>query len=391
MIEGTGRVGFIDTGPGEPGLITVRGLAMLRNAGAVVYDDSVPDELVLGAAAGSVLHYVGGLDDTPTPPAETAELLEQLVHDGKSVVRLFGGESIPAERIGEEISCLRAHGLPVEVISARPLTSIMTPTDTAQHPLAGLRIMVTRAADQADELCRKLRELGAEPMLFPTIATEPLDDEDGWERFDQVDSDNGWLVFTSENGVRYFFRQYAEEMDDLRVLAQFNIAAVGSGTADALREHLLSPDFIPSKATVDDLAREMIENLDIQKAVIVRVRGNLADDTLEKRLPKAGATVITLTVYRTELAIWPDGFKARLFNQPPHAILFTSGSTIDGLFKNLEPAEVDILTAKASIFSIGPTASRSLEAHNLTITRQADAHTIQGLVDTLIDFYWQKK
>ncbi len=391
MIENTGRVGFIDFGPGEPGLITVQGLAMLRNAGALLYDDSAPGELVLAAAAASVIHYIGRHGNGPTTPAETAELLEKLARDGRLVVRLFGGEPLPTERIGEEISCLQAHGIPVEVISARPPTAIMKPTDDAPRPLAGLRIMITRAADQADELCRRLRELGAVPMLFPTIATEPLDDEDGWERFDQVDSDNGWLVFTSENGVRYFFRQYAEEMDDLRVLAQFNIAAVGSGTADALREHLLSPDFIPSKATVDDLAQEMIENLDLQDAVVVRVRGDLADDTLEKRLPKAGATVTTLTVYRTEQALWPDGFKARLFDQPPHAILFTSGLAVDGLYKNLEPAEVDALVAGANIFSIGPTASRSVEAQGLTITRQADPHTIPGLVDTLIDYYRQKK
>jgi hypothetical protein len=58
-----------------------------------------------------------------------------------------------------------------------------------------------------------------------------------------------WLIFTSENGLRYFMLQLGENGGDIRVLAQFKIAAIGYGTATAMAKTGLRPDFIPGNQT----------------------------------------------------------------------------------------------------------------------------------------------
>jgi uroporphyrinogen III methyltransferase/synthase len=251
--------------------------------------------------------------------------------------------------------------------------------------------MVTRPFDQANELYRNLRQLGAEVLAYPTIYTENIEDDAGWAAFEGVDEENAWLLFTSENGVEYFFSQYIDRIGDLRNLGGFQIAAVGSGTARALDEHGFAPDFIPSKATVEDLTQEMSRSLDLQNAVVIRVRGNLADETVEQTLPRSGAMVIPLTVYRTEYAAWPEGFHAMLMDHPPDTILFTSGSTVDGLYHNLSEEEVAALTAQAQIFSLGPSVSKTLAKYSLAVACEADEHTLPGLLAALIDYYRDRR
>ena len=107
-------------------------------------------------------------------------------------------------------------------------------------PLFGRRIMVTRPADQAQGMYDTLRDLGAEVLPFPTIATEAYHDSGTWEVFSghcrNSSSDTNWLIFTSENGVRYFMRRLADRGLDIRLLSNFKIAAIGFGTAKSLTD-----------------------------------------------------------------------------------------------------------------------------------------------------------
>jgi uroporphyrinogen-III synthase len=382
----TGNVFFIDFVPGEPDLITLRGEERLLTADAVVYDDLVPLEFILGLPEIVHKRYVGpAQEETSSAATEIAGIIVELARKGLHVARLkmiaeAGGVGDP------EIALVRDQGLTVEIVSGRPCGAASAESEPTS-PLGGLRVMVTRPFDQANELYRNLRQLGAEVLAYPTIYTEIIEDDAGWSAFEEVNDDNAWLVFTSENGVEYFFSQYIDRIGDLRNLGGFQIAAVGGGTARALDEHGFAPDFVPSEATVEDMAQEMSRSLDLQNAVIVRVRGNLADETIERALPRSGATVIPLTVYRTEYADWPDGFLSMLMEHPPDAILFTSGSTVDGLYHNLSEEEIVSLTAKAQIFSLGPSVSKTLMKYGLAVAREADEHTLPGLLAALIDYY----
>jgi uroporphyrinogen III methyltransferase/synthase len=173
-------------------------------------------------------------------------------------------------------------------------------------------------------------------------------------------------------------------MGDLRSLAPWRIAAIGAGTAQALAEHHLAPDFVPAVATTASLGREMATQLDLRGKTVLRVRGNLGDRRLEEALEEAGAHVLPLCVYSTRTAVWPDGLREKIFSQPPHVVLFTSGSTADGLVEMLSKEELGRLLAKAKIFSIGPTTSQVIRTHGLKVFAEAKVHTIPGLVDELV-------
>lgn len=384
-----GKVFFIDFVPGEPDLITLRGEERLLTADAVVYDDMVPHEFILGLP--DIVHkrYVGPTPEEAAPAAAdiAAEIIE-LARRGLHVARLKTIDQVSGDG-DAEITGVREAGLTVEIVSGRTCEQSSS-ENQAGAPLGGLRVMVTRPFDQANELYRNLRQLGAEVLAYPTIYTEIIEDDAGWAAFEEVAEDNAWLVFTSENGVEYFFEQYIDRIGDLRNLGGFQIAAVGSGTARALDEHGFAPDFVPAEATVDDMAEEMSRSLDLRNAVVVRVRGNLADETIEKTLPKSGAVVVPLTVYRTEYAAWPEGFHAMLLERPPDAILFTSGSTVDGLYHNLSEDEVAAMVSPAQIFSLGPSVSKTLAKYGLIIAREADEHTLPGLLAAMIDYYRER-
>jgi uroporphyrinogen III methyltransferase/synthase len=252
------------------------------------------------------------------------------------------------------------------------------------RPLSGVRVMVTRPADQATALYRHLRELGAEVLAFPTIATAEEFHADEWEAMRRITSDQRWLVFTSENGVRYFLEQWFDRFGDIRGLRDYRIAAAGDGTVSALEQNHITPDFAADKAFPGALAQQMTESLQLSNVDVVRVRGNLGDDHLEKTFKKAGAKVISLHVHRTFPAKWPPEAREKLFAHPPHVVMFTSGSAVEGLVENLEESELKRLTAGATVVSIGPSASKVIRSYGMVVGLESKKHTLLSLVDELI-------
>jgi siroheme synthase len=113
-----GRVTLVGAGPGDPDLITLRGLKALREADAVVYASLAPQELLAMVRPGASLHDVGkrGHDAPTRPQAEINELLVALARDGKNVVRLKGGDPFVFGRGGEEATACEEAGLAVEVV-----------------------------------------------------------------------------------------------------------------------------------------------------------------------------------------------------------------------------------------------------------------------------------
>lgn len=253
----------------------------------------------------------------------------------------------------------------------------------ANKPLFGKRVMITRPADQSLDLYEELRDLGAEVLTYPTIATESDVHENEWKQIESIATDRKWIVLTSENSVRYFLKQYTDHFADIRSLAGYKIAAVGFGTARALQAAHIQPDFVPSKATTRTMADEMVAQLDLQHATVIRVRGNLGDMYIEDTLSKAGADVISLPVYRTFTPKWPENLKAKLMKFPPDYIMFTSGSSCDGFIENIKPDELKHF-ARAVIMSIGPTTSDVIRSHGLRVSIEATNHSIPGVVDELI-------
>jgi len=499
-----GTVYLVGAGPGDPDLITIKGARLLEKCDAVVYDNLVPDELIVTLPPSVERHYVGKKAARHSlPQDEINQLLVELASRGKDVVRLKGGDPFTFGRGGEEAGYLAKHSVPFEIVPGitagiaapayagipctdrqvassvtfltghkaadknetdiswkwlaksenntlviymgvaelqqnvkRLLDSGMSPDTPAAaiergtfptqrtvattladlpgktrqanlkppvlfvigkvvdlreslnwfrvRPLSSLRVLVTRPADQAEWVYRKLRELGAEVLPYPTIATEEEHDRAAWKQVQAINTKKRWLVFTSENGVRYFMNQWREQFQDLRPLAAYKIAAVGFGTARALKAHSIRADFVPSRATTAELARRMAADLDLQNSTVIRVRGNLADDRVEHALEQAGAAVLPLSVYRTFTPAWTDELKEKLSAYPPDVIFFTSGSTANGFATNLTEAEIKQMTASALVMSIGPSTSEVIQSHGITVGLEAKVHSIPSMIDELV-------
>lgn len=250
------------------------------------------------------------------------------------------------------------------------------------RPLYGVRVMITRPADQAAPMYRRFRELGAEVQAYPTIATEEDHRPAQWEAIRGITNKKRWLVFTNENSVRYFLRQWYVEVGDIRGLNEYKIAGVGDGTIRALAANRITPDFVPSRIATAALADELAKT--VAGAAAVRVRGNLGDEYIEDTLDRAGAEVIPLQVYRTFHVKWPAEAKEKLFALPPDVVVFTSASAVSGMAENLDERELRQITSGATVVSVGPSTSRYIRSRGITVDMESKEYTIPSIVDGLL-------
>ena len=242
------------------------------------------------------------------------------------------------------------------------------------RPLFGRRIVVTRAREQASELRARLEALGAEVVELPSIAIAPLE-------FSVPDlSGYGWLVFTSANGVAHFFdRALAAKGLDARALAGLRIAAIGPGTAAALSEHGVQCDLLPERFVAESLLDAFPAPVAPGERVLL-ARAESARDVLPEGLTAAGYDVDVLPVYRTDMATLPAAALDRVRTGAVDAVTFTSSSTVANFCDLVGP----LPEPGPAIVSIGPVTSATAVARGLTVTAEADPHTIDALVDTVL-------
>jgi len=242
---------------------------------------------------------------------------------------------------------------------------------------------VTRPSGQTDSMCGRIRALGGEPIPHPTIRLSRFFDEEGWENFNELIANGGWLVFTSEAGVKFFFQQFFEQGYDIRAIGAVKIAVIGSGTASALEQWGIMPDLIPATVLVSSLASSLQNEPDIESEIIVRVRGNLGNEAIKDVLSAKGATVYPLTTYTNDHAVWEEHWANQLDEQVPDYIAFTSGSTIKGFLKNLGDEKALEIAQKSKIVCIGPVTAKIAENHGFQVTAIAQDYNVEGLVSAI--------
>lgn len=112
-----GRVALVGAGPGDPELITVKGVRLLREADVVVYDNLVSDGILDLASPTAEQIFVGKMAGNHTlPQDDICQLLVDKALAGNTVVRLKGGDPFVFGRGGEELEVLLAAGIPVEIV-----------------------------------------------------------------------------------------------------------------------------------------------------------------------------------------------------------------------------------------------------------------------------------
>jgi uroporphyrinogen III methyltransferase / synthase len=481
-----GIVFLVGAGPGDPGLMTRRSLALIASADVVLYDRLIPPGALDGARADAELRYVG---KDPGQPAVAQEEINRLLVElglaGRRVVRLKGGDPFVFGRGGEEAEALAAAGVRFEVVpgvtagvaapayagipvthrdatsavafvtghedpskdgsaldwealarfpgtlvfymgiknlgliaerlvgAGRPASEaaavvargtlpgqltvsgtlaeiaarvdearLRPPAITVVGPVAELRetlgwlearplhgevVAVTRARAQASELAARLRELGADVVETPAIRIEPVPVE--------LPEPPDLLCLTSPNGVRLYF----DALDgDARSLAGTRIAAIGPGTAAALRERGIEADVVPERFVAEGLL-EALAGEPIEGKRVLVARALDARDALPDGLRERGALVDVIALYRTVTESLSEEQEAALTTAT--YVTFTSSSTVRFLLEAL--GERPAALGSARIVSIGPVTSATLREHGLEPDVEAERHDIDGLVEAL--------
>ncbi|HEY5430263.1 MAG TPA: uroporphyrinogen-III C-methyltransferase [Solirubrobacteraceae bacterium] len=240
------------------------------------------------------------------------------------------------------------------------------------RPLAGLTVAVTRARAQASALAGRLRGLGAVAVEAPAIRIVALaGPAPEIERYDLV-------CLTSPNGVRFLFDRLDQAGRDARAfggVGATRIAAIGPGTAAALREHGLIADIVPERFVAEGLI-DALADVPVRRALIARAAQ--ARDVLPDALRARGAEVDVVALYETVAE--PITEPQRDAIAAADYVTFTSSSTVKFFF---ETAGGD-LSGHMRLVSIGPVTSDALREHGREPDVEADHHDIDGLVQALI-------
>ena len=298
---------------------------------AVAGDELVLDAVVLGDGGGEVLRArAQGVDDAEIVRQVTARL------EGEGATRLLR-------------------------------------TRAADGPLAGLRIMVTRADDQATSLTQALEAEGATAVACPVIAIEPIEvDADRLAALDGYE----WAVFTSANGVDRLLAQLQRAGRLFPV--HIKVAAIGPQTAARLRDRGLNPVLMPARFIAEELADALVAAMMPQARILV-ARAAGARDVLPDRLRAAGARVDVLELYR---AISPPGLRQRLAQHLDRVdmVTFTSSSTVAHLAEAIDRP----LPERVAVACIGPITAQTARDLGMRVDIIAQEYTTRGLVEAIV-------
>lgn len=501
-----GIVYLVGAGPGDPGLLTVRGLALLRQADVVVYDALV-NSVLLDEAPRAEKIYVGKNIRRKNSSGyvrqeKINDLLFRLASKGMKVVRLKGGDPFVFGRGAEEAAHLRMRKIPFEVVPGitagiavpayagipvtdRRFSSLVTfvtahsdegrgqkldwrslaalkgtlvffmstrnlaaVTDSLQKnglssqtsaaliewgtlpkqrvlagtlgtiglqarragvgppsvlvlgevarlrkilswyrsgPLAGKTVMITRAKEQSAVLKQALEKEGARVLEFPCIRILPPKSASLIDRALKNLESFDWVFFTSPNGVS-FVQDRLQDLEAGDSFAKVRIAAVGPATKKELEENGIRVDFVPSRFTTWEMARQFTRKHSVKGLRILLLRADIASSDLRHFLKAAGAVVKEITAYRTlpeRSPKWKHALQDCVKNQKIDYVTFTSASTVRSFFRSIPRTLRSKL--KNRCVSIGPATSEALSHFGLRPFREARVHTLQGLVVELLN------
>ena len=333
--------------------------------------DSALDFAALAAFPGTLVIYMGvrrltavadGLVAAGRDPDEPAAIVVRGTLPGQRVVTAT--LAMIAIRAGEE--GVRAPA----IVVLGPVAALRERLRWfEERPLAGVSVAVTRARAQASGLAAELRGLGADVVEAPAIRLVARPGPaPALERYDLV-------CLTSPNGARLLFERLTAAGRDARALAGTRVAAIGPGTAAALREHGVIADVVPERFVAEALV-EALADVPVTRALVARAAE--ARDVLPDGLRERGAEVDVLALYETVAEPLTEAQSTAA--RHAHYVTFTSSSTVNFFLDAIAPAGLD----GARVVSIGPVTSAALRARHIEPDVEAARHDIEGVVEALV-------
>lgn len=245
-----------------------------------------------------------------------------------------------------------------------------------KQPLFGQTVLVTRAEGQGEAGSRQLRRLGAHVLDIPVIEIQAPEDPAPLQTALTKLPSYDWILFTSANAVTRFFGALFETGKDCRAI-RARIGAIGEKTAAALQTVGIRADRIAEQALAEGVVTAF-ESENLAGARVLLPRAAVGRDLIPNEFRKRGARVDIVPVYRTAV---PQESQEKLA-QVDHVdwITFTSSSTVKNF---LALGGRRLIEAGAKAISIGPATSETMKAHDISITAEAVAHTMEGVIATI--------
>ena len=258
---------------------------------------------------------------------------------------------------------------------------------TEGRPLAGQRVVITRAREQASEFAAQLTQLGAEPLICPAIQIDPPASFDALDSAIERLAKFDWIVFTSANGV-------VALIDRMRTLGVSlpaetpKIAVVGNATARIAESHGFTVTTVPERY----VAESLVETFgDVSGQEVLLVRADIARPIMLDGLRRRGATVTDVVAYCTVPGQGLKDLAAAMREGTVDAVTFSSSSTVRYFMDGLRAMGIDLAfvddSPRPAIICLGPVTASAARASGLPVDAVANTFDTQGLVDALIEWF----
>ncbi|SMO37174.1 uroporphyrinogen-III synthase [Melghirimyces algeriensis] len=254
-----------------------------------------------------------------------------------------------------------------------------------KKPLFGRRILITRAKGQSESMVQQVRELGGETVEFPVIDLRPPRQQDQLDQaLKQLDRYQ-WVIFTSVNGVEYFFSHLNRLGIDVRQMYRARLVTIGPKTADALEERGLRVDIQPEEYRAESLIDALKPMVSSGERVLLP-RANIARELLAVELERMGCVVTDVDAYDTVPGTEGLQETVEMLQQKRlHILTFTSSSTVRYFVKALQSIEKDWkpLLEGVQVACIGPITANTAKEHGICVNTVARTYTIEGLIEAV--------
>ncbi|NLJ91130.1 MAG: uroporphyrinogen-III C-methyltransferase [Clostridiales bacterium] len=253
----------------------------------------------------------------------------------------------------------------------------------SKKPLFGKNIVITRGTGQRDDIIDKLRSLGANPISMPTIEIEEISPNNQLDQGIHNLDNYTYVVFTSINGVKIFFKRLFELGYDSRALAGLKIGAIGSNTKEAIREYGLNVDFMPTEYVGESLVSELKEEISESDKILIP-RAESGRPFIVEELAKI-CKVDEVKTYKTVKSREDSSHIIdNLKELDSYYLLFSSPSTFKN-FIEIAGQDANDLINKGRIISIGPITSRAIKDAGYPVFKQAKTYNYDGIIEMLLE------
>lgn len=257
-------------------------------------------------------------------------------------------------------------------------------------PLRGKTVLVTRPCQQSEDMTRQLEAVGATVAYCPTIEVLP---PNSWAQLDSSIRrirEYDWVVFTSANGVRFFFDRLNEiETAGAEALASAVVCAIGPATARALKQAGVVAQVTASDSRAEGALKEIIDHVGseqkIQGLQFLIPRARVAREVLPAGLRKLGARVDAVETYQTVKPEIARESILRLFNETSiDVVTFTSSSTVSNFAALVGMTDLSDLLGNILVVCIGPITAETAASHGLNNIIQPDLYNAEALVESIV-------